>query len=118
MCRIRRIPFLAFLALASTQARADEWTTTDTLVESGCIALFLIDWGQTLDRRYQETNPLLGNHPSHAAVDGYFLAVMSVQVLVARLLPSPWRSVFQGATIGIEGRSVVNNWRLGAHVSW
>jgi hypothetical protein len=115
---MKQIALLAFLALASTEARADEWTTADTVVESGCIALFVIDWGQTLDRRYQESNLLLGNHPSHAAVDGYFLAVIGIQFLVARLLPSPWRSVFQGATLGIEGRSVVNNWRLGARLSW
>jgi len=112
--------WLALLALLASvsEARADDWTATDTIVESGCIALFLIDWGQTLDRRYEESNPILGNHPSHAAVDGYFVAVIGIQVAAARLLPAPWRSVFQGLTLGIEGRSVVNNWRLGAHLSW
>jgi hypothetical protein len=115
---MRSLCLLALLALAPADARADDWTTTDTIVESGCIALFLIDWGQTLDRRFQESNPILGSRPSHAAVDGYFLAVIGAQVVVARLLPSPWRSVFQGITLGIEGRSVVNNWRLGARLSW
>jgi hypothetical protein len=115
---MRPLSLLALLALASANARADDWTTTDTIVESGCIALFVIDWGQTLDRRYRESNPILGSHPSHVAVDGYFLGVIGAQVLVARLLPSPWRSVFQGVTLGIEGRSVVNNWRLGARLAW
>jgi hypothetical protein len=115
---MRQIALLAFLALVSTEARADAWTTADTVVESGCIALFLVDWRQTLDRRYEESNPILGSHASHAAVDGYFLGVMTAQVLAARLLPSRWRSVFQGIAIGIEGRSVFNNWRLGAHLSW
>jgi hypothetical protein len=108
----------ALLVLFAANARADDWTTTDTVVEAGCIALFLVDWRQSLDRRYVESNPILGSHPSHAAVDGYFLSVTTVQVLVAWLLPSPWRSVFQGVTIGIEGRSVINNWRLGAHLGW
>jgi hypothetical protein len=109
---------LALLALQPSGARADDWTTTDTTVEFGCIALFVIDWGQTLDRRYQETNPILGSRPSHAAVDGYFLGIIGAQVLVARLLPSPWRGVFQGIILGIEGRSVFNNWRMGARLSW
>ncbi len=104
--------------MASIEARADEWTTTDTIVEAGCIALFVIDWGQSLDRRYQESNPILGSHPSHMAVDGYFLTVIGTQLFLARLLPSPWRSVFQGVVLGVEGRSVVNNWRLGARLSW
>jgi hypothetical protein len=115
---MKSLSLLAFLALVPAKAHADPWTTTDTVVETGCIALFLIDWNQTLDRRYQESNPLLGNHPSAAAVDGYFVAAMSVQFVAARLLPSPWRSVFQGISIGIEGRSVVNNWRLGAQLRW
>ena len=115
---MRRIALLAFLVLFSTEAQADEWTTTDTVVESGCIALFWVDWRQTLDRRYQESNPILGSRPSRAAVDIYFLAVISTQVVAARLLPSPWRHVFQGITIGIEGRSVFNNWRLGVHLDW
>ena len=115
---MKSLSLLAFLAFVPAKTHADTWTTTDTVVETGCIALFLVDWQQTLDRRYQESNPLLGNHPSTAAVDGYFLAVTSAQVVAARLLPSPWRSVFQGITIGIEGRSVVNNWRLGAQLRW
>jgi hypothetical protein len=115
---MKSLSLLALLALVPAEAHADTWTTADTAIESGCIALFLIDWAQTLDRRYQESNPILGNHPSTAAVHGYFLAVISAQVVVARLLPSPWRSVFQGITIGIEGRSVVNNWRLGAQLRW
>ena len=115
---MKSLSLLALLALVPAEAHADTWTTADTVVETGCIALFLLDWEQTLDRRFQESNPLLGNHPSTAAVDGYFLAVISAQVVAARLLPSPWRSVFQGITIGIEGRSVVNNWRLGAQLRW
>jgi hypothetical protein len=115
---MKSLPLLALLALFPANAHADPWTTTDTVVEAGCIALFLIDWNQTLDRRYQESNPLLGNNPSAAAVDSYFLAVIGVQVAAARLLPAPWRGVFQGITIGIEGRSVVSNWRLGARLGW
>jgi len=115
---MKRIALLALLALLGAEARADPWTTTDTIVESGCVALFLIDWQQTLDRRYQESNPILGAHPSRAAVDGYFFGVIGVQVVAARLLPSPWRGVFQGITIGVEGRSVYNNWRLGAHAGF
>jgi|WetSurMetagenome_2_1015567.scaffolds.fasta_scaffold715445_2 hypothetical protein len=115
---MKRIALVALFVLLPAQARSDAWTTTDTVVEAGCIALLLIDWRQTLDRRYQESNPILGSHPSRAAVDGYFMGVIVAQLLVARLLPSRWRSVFQGVTIGIEGRSVVNNWLLGASLVW
>jgi hypothetical protein len=109
---------VAVLALQPSSTRADDWTNTDTIVEFGCVALLLMDWGQTLDRRYQESNPILGSHPDSVAVDGYFVAAIGAQVLVARLLPSPWRSVFQGITLGIEGRSVFNNWRMGARLAW
>ncbi len=115
---MKLLSLTAFLALVPLQAHADTWTPTDTVVEAGCIALLLIDWGQTLDRRYHESNPILGSRPSHATVVAYFLGVISAQVVVARLLPSPWRSVFQGIMIGIEGRSVVNNWRIGAELRW
>jgi hypothetical protein len=99
-------------------ARADEWTIKDTVIETACVTLFVVDWRQSLDRRYVESNAILGPRPSYAAVSSYFLGITLVHLLTARLLPHPWRNVFQGIAIGIEGRSVFNNWLVGARLGW
>ena len=106
------------LALHAPAARADKWTKTDTAVEAACAGLLIADWGQTLDRRYEESNPILGKRPTEAAVTGYFLGVITLHLAIARVLPRPWRTLFQGTTIGVEGHSIYANWRLGAHFSW
>jgi len=119
--RHRGAPAIAIFAVAlafPSAARADEWTRTDTAIEVGCGALLIADWRQTLDRRYEESNAILGRSPGAAAVTDYFLAVMALQFASARLLPHPWRTLFQGITLGTEGRSVYNNWQLGARLLW
>jgi hypothetical protein len=103
---------------AHASARTDDWSRTDTVVEAGCLALLVADWRQTLDRRYTETNVVLGSHPDATKVTLYFVGVTFLQVLTARLLPRPWRTFFQGITIGAETRSVYNNWQLGAKLLW
>jgi hypothetical protein len=111
-------PIVAFwcLTLAPCPALADKWTATDTVAEVGRVGLLMIDWSQSLDRRFRESNSLLPAEPNRGVVTTYFLAAISGQLLVARLLPHPWRRVFQVVVIGAH--SVAHNWQMGAQLSW
>jgi hypothetical protein len=113
-------PIVTFccLTLLPCPALADEWTATDTMAEVGCVGLLVIDWSQSLDRRFRESNSLLPAEPNRTAVTTYFLVVISTQLLVARLLPNPWRRIFQVVVIGVEAHSVAHNWQMGAQLSW
>jgi hypothetical protein len=114
----------AILMCASLQAQ--EWTRVDTAYEAGCVAALALDWGQTLDIQRciasrhdtRETNAIIGPHPSRAAVNCYFGAVIVGHVLTAALLPPRYRRTFQGATLGLELAVVGRNFALGFKVSF
>jgi hypothetical protein len=114
---------MAMMASLVGPARADEWTRADTAFEVTYAVLHVADWRQTVDlvRNHpdrHETNPILGSHPSQAKVDGYFLAALGGHVLVARVLPMPYRRLWQCAWIGIEGTYVRRNHVYGFRMEW
>lgn len=85
-----------------------EWTLAGLAV-----ALIATDVAQThsflRDKRYHETNPLLGEHPSDVRL--FLTAGIAVGGLGALWwnLPSPWRSVILIPVIGAESCAVVYN---------
>jgi hypothetical protein len=88
------------------------WTTGDTLRELATLGLIGMDWHQTRDFRadgVEELNPVLGARPSRARVNTLIGAAMLGHPIVARLLPKPWRDVFQYGTIGAETVAVLHN---------
>lgn len=100
--------------LAPAAARADEWRTRDTVAEAVCVAALLADYSTTLavvhhPDRWHETNPLLGRHPSAAAASAYFGASIAAHALVSRLLPHPYRDVWQFVTLTVEAGYVASN---------
>jgi hypothetical protein len=115
---MKPILLVCWLALVLLSARADQWTIADSLAEVGCVGLLMLDWSQSLDHRFRESNTVLPAEPNRQAVSTYFLSVISVQLLVARLLPNPWRRISQMVVIGVETHSVARNWQLGADLSW
>ena len=99
------------------------WTKEQVLLQGVASTLKIIDWGQTLDiadkpDRYEETNPILGKHPSRAEVNRYFGYSVGTQLLITHLLPSEWRKFWLGGWIGVSGYYVNHNYGVGLRVNF
>jgi hypothetical protein len=95
-----------------------DWDTTDTVLQSTATVLTIMDWMQTLQiadnpHKYREKNFILGPNPSRSAVNNYFPIYIGAQLLMAAVLPKPYRNVFQvGVVIG-QGITVTKNYQVG-----
>jgi len=106
-------------------------------LESGYLAALLVDWRQTSDYHRHtspclqrvcqpgdttytylnaevanpvpEENPLLGHYPSQATINAACLLSAAGHLLISQLLPTGWRPVWQGVTLGIELGMVARN---------
>jgi hypothetical protein len=68
--------------------------------------------------KIEETNAILGKHPSDAKVITYGLACGAVHALITREMvnghvPSVIVNVWEALSIGVEARAAGNNYRLG-----
>ena len=64
--------------------------------------------------RYHETNPILGEHPSTSRVRNYMLLGGAAHWAISELLPKgPYRTIWQGVTLGVELSVVQSNVRIG-----
>lgn len=103
---------LAALLLRSGPALAAEWTPEDTRREVIVVGLVLADVGSTfaqLDRGGYERNPLIGKFPSTARLLASATAATVVHALTARILPRPYREVWQVGIAVAEGLAVTGN---------
>jgi hypothetical protein len=106
------------LLLASSPG---EWSALDTGLELSYASLVAVDMMQTqssVSRGGLELNPILGKRPSAVGIAGYGLGLVAVHLGISMALPSPWRSVWQGITVGIEGHTVVRNYEVGVRIAW
>ena len=104
-------------------ARADDWTTQDTIRQVALQTALTADWMQTRQiakhpESWYETNAMLGDHPSVARVNQYFIASSLVAYGIARALPEKWRLPYQYLYIGYEGNFFANNLRFGINVEF
>jgi hypothetical protein len=120
---MRMIFVAAALALLPLSARAAEWQPLPP-EEYAFQAVNLADMSLTLDiknhRDMQEANPMLGQHPSDAAVFGYKLGAGALHAVVTELLLQHGASkrvmrIWEWTSIGVEGAAVGNNLSLGLH---
>src|ERR1019366_421470 len=106
-----------FLFLLSFNCLADEWTEADTVREAVYLTLHAIDWNQTLQIAnhpdLQESNPILGQHPSAAKINEYMAGAALLQITVAYFLPEKYRKAFQYIAIGEKIPNVLGNFSLG-----
>ena len=134
------IALLLALLLLATPARAFDpdggtvsWHVSDiqiaphwTWADSSLMAAFLItraaDWSQT--RRIddtpdlQESNPIMGDHPSDGRVDSFFTWTTAATVGLSLILPPEWRrSMLAGFSLA-NTVVVANNHRLGLRVGF
>lgn len=117
---MRWIVMLAVM-LAADAVRADEWTRFDTALEAGYAATVTVDWLQTrasLLHGGMELNPLLGHRPSQAMVAGYCAGNALLHAGVSWLLPSPYRTIWQSVTLGVEGHAVYRNYQAGVRIAF
>lgn len=107
------------------------WTTTDTVLESVIATELLIDWRQTSDYHrthtlgypasqwaHEETDPVLGRHPTQATLNQWFAGYVIGHVLIAKLLPVGPRRMWQGYTLGMELYVTNRNARLNCRLRW
>jgi hypothetical protein len=98
-----------------------EWKAQDTALEVTWLSLHVIDWGQTLDiarqpDKYEETNIILGRHPSVGNVNLYMGGWVILHPIISYILPDKARPYWQMISIGVTGSCVIQNFRAGLEV--
>jgi len=101
-----------------TSASPQYQITTTGKLQAGYLVLHTLDWMQTLTiarnpDRWHETNPILGNHPSVAQVNQYFLATGIAHTLITAHLPQRKARLWLGATSIMQLGFVMHNRNLG-----
>ena len=94
------------------------WSRDDTYRHAAFTTLMAVDYSQTMKisrepDKYRERNPFLGEHPSEAAVTGWFIGTYAANTAIAMALPPKYRAYWQYISIGIETGSVANNFHIG-----
>ena len=103
-----------------------EWTKTDTAFQTASILTLAADWNQTRQiaknpKLYYEdgvAEVVLGRHPSVNGVNWYFAGSMILNTAIARMLPNPYRRMFQTGTIIYEAYWINHNYGIGIGVKF
>ena len=104
-------------------ASAQEWTSKDTALELTYLVFHVADWSQTKyivshPENHRESNIILGERPSNAEINRYFILTGMLHVGIAYALPDKWRQAFQIFTIGFEAGVVARNYNLGVRLEF
>jgi hypothetical protein len=111
--------YLLIIALLfATSAKADEWSTTDKVLETAYMATILVDWRQTQDIRnhagyYEKMNGILGSHPSNTKINVYFVVATAAQYMIADALPEGYRTAWIGSGVLFELNVTSKNKSIG-----
>jgi hypothetical protein len=100
---------------------AENWSKTDTAYEVVYVGLTIIDWGQTRNivrEHYEESNIILGKHPSMSEVDTYIPLAIVAHAVIAAALPPKYRRYWQVLWIGVEAGATINNAKLGLRIEF
>jgi hypothetical protein len=100
-----------------------DWTPEDTARQAAYFTLHSLDWLQTRyiaqhPDEYWESNAILGDHPTLAEVNTYFIASGIAHYAISRWLPPDWRKNWQYFTLGVEAGYVTHNIQVGVGYSW
>lgn len=132
MSKIKSFILLLTLLCTTNCFAFDEWTKTDTALQSVYTVLHVIDWGQTnnqakndwrrvvgqhmggwdLYATREEINPILGKRPSVGKVNAYFASTLVAHTIISYVLPKPYRTLWQASTIGLELYVVGQNYNV------
>ena len=117
------IPVIMFAFLSTVACAGGRWDTTDKILLGTTMATAVLDYGQTMHiarnpQDHFEYNPILGRHPSPAAVRNAFLIGAAIKIIIAEILPPRYRKVWlSGWTIG-QGLMVLHNHGQGISFEW
>ena len=94
------------------------FTRMSFVIEGSALVALILDWKQTLKIArnpllYSETNKILGKHPSVAEVNRYFIAVIALQILAYKMLPSDYALAMAAVVAGVETWQVLENKKHG-----
>lgn len=118
----RQLALLAALPLS-----AQEWATRDTALEVACQVALLVDWKQTSEiHRVRlpngasaiESNRILGQHPTQATINQYFMACSVGHLVVSASLPTNLRNYWQAATLSVSCYWIGHNRAIGISIRW
>ena len=119
--KISHVVLVVFFFLGASELKAQEWTEENTKWEYAYYVTHLIDWGQTLEIArnpgYKELNPILGEYPTEAEVNRYFLLSGIAHHLLARWLDE-YRLPYQQATFLINFGAIANNASIGIKIKF
>jgi hypothetical protein len=97
-------------------AQADEILKLEIAYQS----IAAVDMLQTLnienEHWCEETNRLLGKHPSNKEVISYFIATGVIHAIITSKLPVKYARVFEYVTIGFEAGTVAHNYSIGMRI--
>jgi len=98
------------------------WSKGDKIREATWMVLHVVDYKQTqyaMDRpdEFKELNPLLGEHPSEGRLNTLAIVGGLFHILVTDYLEEN-RTLWQNITIGLKVVCVVNNYYVGARVTY
>jgi len=132
---MKKLIVICCLFCASNSFAFDEWTNTNTALQVTYSILHILDWGQTLHQakqnwkytktisnsngttctayKIEESNFILGDHPSQTKVNLYFASTLLLHPVVSYALPKVWRESWQTAGIGLEIYVVGKNFTVG-----
>ena len=121
-CLLAAIAIVAIPAMPLSVIAADACFTPLSKEEIVAQAVFtclcLIDWSQTIEiaqhpESNNESNPILGHHPSIRRVNALIPLGIASHALITWSMPKEWRKWWQYTWIGIELQAVHVNWRSG-----
>lgn len=95
-----------------TEPSVNDWTPVDIALALGAGTGIHADFESTrafLDEGRKESNPLLGERPSDAALTLAELLSLGATGTVAHVLPDPWRQVLLGGVAGLEHGAAQHN---------
>jgi hypothetical protein len=119
---IKSLFVLLLLPVAVYAQPMKDWDTTDKQLFVASELLLFIDWRQSLEAqrhpdRYKENNKILGEHPSAATLNKYFVGAMLGNYFVADYLTN-YRTAYLASVIAVEVTFVGNNKSVGLKIGF
>lgn len=122
------VVMLALSVCAAKSAQAGDWTTEQKVTEGIYQAMHFADTLQTIDiaknpQRFQETNLMIGAHPTTRVVDEYMTAEAIAHFAVSEALikldaPNWVVRTWETVTIGREVSNLRGNYKIGVRFSF
>jgi len=111
------------VAVSLAGCASEPWDKTDRVLGYTALGVAVADWGQARyiadnPGKFKDRNPFLGEHPSRAKVNAYFIGAIGGGYLIADGLPSKYRKLFLGGTAVLEISVVHENRSIGVGFRW